>query len=223
MRNHGESRRPRSDSNAHTSFAPRKCWPINSGARLRDYHLAFQLARHTEVTYLGLCYPEEEQFASDDVEPGRTRTRLQKVVTMPKARPYGAVNLLRGLLGPTPVTVLNWTNPEAAAELAELGRTARFDAIHLVGVHLLRYIPVLRNFPGNPPILCDWHDIQSEKMSALQPDHRQPPSPPLFEPYGTAAGAGRTRTAARLSGSHGRQRPRPPSHSRPSSPPLPST
>lgn len=145
-------------------FAPRKCWPLNSGARLRDYHLARQLARHASVTYLGLCYPEEEQFASDDIGLTAPEALLERVITMPRARSYGAANLLRGLLGATPVTVLNWTSQEASAELAEIGRQGHFDAIHLVGVHLVRYLPVLRNFPGRPPVLCDWHDIQSEKM-----------------------------------------------------------
>jgi sugar transferase (PEP-CTERM/EpsH1 system associated) len=145
-------------------FAPRKCWPLNSGARLRDYYLARELARHASVTYLGLCYPEEEQYEAADIGLPAPETIFEKVITMPKARPYGGINLVRGLLGPDPVTVLNWTSKEAADELAEIGRAGNFDAVHLVGVHLTRYVPVLKNFPGAPPVLCDWHDIQSEKM-----------------------------------------------------------
>lgn len=145
-------------------FAPRKCWPLNSGARLRDYYLARELARRASVTYLGLCYPEEEEYEADDTGITPPETLFERVITIPAARSYGVINLLRGLVGNTPVTVLNWTSRTAAADLAQIGREGKFDAIHLVGVHLVRYVRVLNDLPGRPPVLCDWHDIQSEKM-----------------------------------------------------------
>lgn len=145
-------------------FAPRKCWPLNSGARLRDYHLARQLACGASVTYLALCYPEQEEFAGDDVGLPVPETIFERVLILPEARSYRPVNVLRGFFGSTPVTVLNWTSRAAAEQISKLGRETRFDAIHLVGVHLVQYLPVLRSFQGDPPVLCDWHDIQSEKM-----------------------------------------------------------
>src|SRR2546427_10006070 len=36
-------------------FAPKECWPPNTGARLRNYYLARELARHARVTYLGFA------------------------------------------------------------------------------------------------------------------------------------------------------------------------
>ena len=42
------------------------------------------------------------------------------------------------------------------------------------GVHLVRYLPVLRGFPGHPPIVCDWHNIESELMRRYSENVTQP-------------------------------------------------
>jgi polysaccharide biosynthesis protein PslH len=145
-------------------FSSRECWPVNSGARLRDYHLAGQLAGHASVTYLGLTYPSETKYepAGEGLRP--PEQVFERVLRIPKARAYTPINLVRGLLGPTPVTVLNCTTPEIAAALEKLGRETAFDSIQMEGVHLVRYVPVLRGFAGHPPIVCDWHNIESELM-----------------------------------------------------------
>jgi glycosyltransferase involved in cell wall biosynthesis len=150
-------------------FSSRECWPVNSGARLRDYHLARQLAGHASVTYVGLAYPGADQYelAGEGLPP--PEQVFEQVIRIPKARAYTPINLVRGLLGPTPVTVWNCTTPEIAAALSNLGQTTpggktAFDSIQMEGVHLVRYIPVLRAFPGHPPIVCDWHNIESELM-----------------------------------------------------------
>lgn len=137
---------------------------MNSGARLRDYHLARQLAGHASVTYVGLKYPGATSYepAGDGLPP--PEQVFERVCMIPKARAYSPVNLVRGLLGPTPVTVWNCTTPEIAASLAKLGRETAFDSIQMEGVHLMRYAPVLRSFTGHPPIVCDWHNIESELM-----------------------------------------------------------
>jgi polysaccharide biosynthesis protein PslH len=145
-------------------FSSRECWPVNSGARLRDYHLARQLAGHASVTYVGLTYPGAAQYeqAGEGLPP--PEQVFERVLLIPKARAYTPVNLVRGWLGPTPVTVWNCTTPEIAAALAKLGRETAFDSIQMEGVHLVRYVPVLRAFSGHPPIVCDWHNIESELM-----------------------------------------------------------
>jgi sugar transferase (PEP-CTERM/EpsH1 system associated) len=145
-------------------FSSRECWPVNSGARLRDYHLARQLARHASVTYVGLPYPDQPEPAhSGDGLPPPEEV-FERMLRIPKARAYVAANLIKGLLGPTPVTVWNCTTPEIASALAQLGRETAFDSIQMEGVHLVRYIPILREFPNRPPIVCDWHNIESELM-----------------------------------------------------------
>lgn len=137
---------------------------MNTGARLRDYHLARQLARRAAVTYFGLSYPGDPVYteANDGLPP--PEAVFERFSIVPKARAYTPANLLRGLIGPTPVTLLNCTTEAIARALAELGREMAFDAIQMEGVHLARYLPVLRAFPHRPPVLCDWHNIESELM-----------------------------------------------------------
>ncbi len=145
-------------------FSSRECWPVNSGARLRDYHQARQLARHSSLTYVGLPYPHEMNSDSTSEPLPPPEQIFERMLRIPKGAGYAPLKLVKGLLGPTPVTVLNCTTPHIAAELAKLGREGRFDSIQMEGVHLVRYIPILRAFPSRPPIVCDWHNIESEIM-----------------------------------------------------------
>jgi polysaccharide biosynthesis protein PslH len=145
-------------------FSNRECWPVNSGARLRDYHLARQLAEHASVTYVGLPFADEIENPPADNDLPPPEQVFERILRIPKARPYTPVNLVRGLLGPTPVTVLANTTPAIAAALERLGRETAFDSIQMEGVHLVRHLPLLRAFSGHPPIVCDWHNIESELM-----------------------------------------------------------
>ena len=143
-------------------LCPRRCWPVNSGANLRDYHLATGLARGAQVTYAAICLPEDAPGAGSSLP--RPESVFERTIAWEDARPFTAVDLLRGWIGPSPVTVLKWTSRAAALKLAALGREMRFDTIHMVGVHLVKYVPVLREFPGRPAIVCDWPDSLSEQM-----------------------------------------------------------
>lgn len=145
-------------------FSNRECWPVNTGARLRDYHLALQLARRAAVTYFGLCYPGDPVYTEPNDGLAPPETVFERVLIIPKARAFTPVNLLRGLIGSTPVTVLNCTTETIATTLATLGREMTFDSIQMEGVHLARYLPVLRSLPRRPPVVCDWHNIESELM-----------------------------------------------------------
>lgn len=145
-------------------FSNRECWPINTGARLRDYHLAAQLARRASVTYFGLSYPGDPMYTENNEGLTPPATVFERVSIIPKARAFTPVNLVRGLIGSTPVTVLNCTTETIANTLANLGREMAFDSIQMEGVHLVRYLPVLRAFPQRPPVVCDWHNIESELM-----------------------------------------------------------
>ncbi|MFZ0793707.1 MAG: hypothetical protein WAM65_08055, partial [Candidatus Korobacteraceae bacterium] len=45
-------------------FSPRICWPVISGAHLRDFYFARQLARNAQLTYIGLVNDDGEAQAS---------------------------------------------------------------------------------------------------------------------------------------------------------------
>jgi polysaccharide biosynthesis protein PslH len=137
-------------------FSPRECWPLNTGARLRDYHLARQLARQCEVTYIGLRGPGEASPGDPPADSGfRARTLI-------KERSYTLAKLLRGLAGPTPVTILNYSSPQVARELAVILEENSFDTVQIEGVHLSAYLPVIRAARSHPAVISDWHNIESE-------------------------------------------------------------
>ena len=64
-------------------FSPRICWPTTSGAHLRDFYFARQLACNAQLTYIGLVSedaptqaekpPEKKELPNqtDDDDPSR--------------------------------------------------------------------------------------------------------------------------------------------------------
>lgn len=141
-------------------FSPRDCWPVTTGARLRDFHLARELTRGGTVTYLGF---------SSQSEPVR-RERLDslanaEVVLVQRDGGYSAFDLLRGLAGPTPVSVLNYTSRAMMAELERLLAAETFDVIQIEGVHLFSYVQRIRQLAPRSRLIADWHNIESELMS----------------------------------------------------------
>ena len=140
-------------------FSSRECWPLNTGARLRDFHFARQLARRAEVTYYGLRNRNDPPTVPIPDEAG-----LKQQVIVEKDLPFSPAKLIRGLIGPVPVTLLNCENEQAQTALAGLLRNTTFDSVQVEGVHLLRYVPAIRKLSPNAAIVCDWHNIESEIM-----------------------------------------------------------
>jgi len=130
---------------------------VNTGARLRDYHLARELARRASLTYLGLRNPQ-------DPPPVPPPAEAFQAVLISKDPGYTPANILRGLLGPVPVNVLNCWTARAVAELRRLLDGQQFDVVQVEGVHLTPYLPYIRAARSRPAIVGDWHNIESEIM-----------------------------------------------------------
>ncbi|HVW09982.1 MAG TPA: glycosyltransferase [Bryobacteraceae bacterium] len=141
-------------------FSSRECWPPNTGARLRDYHFVRQLATRARVTYLGLRNPADPPPTSIPADTGLERSALAD-----KDPNFSPGKLIRGLIGPEPITVLNNCSPRIAAELSRtVSEGEGFDSVQVEGVHLVSYIPLLRAAPRKPLVIADWHNIESEIM-----------------------------------------------------------
>ena len=139
-------------------FAPHQLWPLNTGARLRDYQLARQLAARASVTFIEMCH-RDEQHSGPPEDSGFTR-----VVTLSKDRMYTPAKFMRGLAGPIPVTVLNCWSLQSASKLAEVLGSGQFDTVQMEGLHLMQYLRIVHEAPGCPAIVVDWHNIESEMM-----------------------------------------------------------
>jgi glycosyltransferase involved in cell wall biosynthesis len=139
-------------------FATHPLWPANTGARLRDGHLARQLGARARVTFVEMCR------AGESSEARFGPSLPARVVTLRKPRPYTPWKILRGLAGPSPVTVLNCWSRGAASLLTEALRGGSYDTVQIEGVHLMDYLPVIRRAPSSPAVVVDWHNIESEAM-----------------------------------------------------------
>ena len=83
-------------------------------------------------------------------------------ILVPRPAIYSLSNLIRGLAGPLPVTVLNFTTGAMRAELARILASEPFDLVQMEGVHLYSYLPIIAAAPGRPRVIADWHNIESE-------------------------------------------------------------
>jgi glycosyltransferase involved in cell wall biosynthesis len=150
-------------------FAPHSSWPLTTGARLRDYHLARQLGARCSLTFAGLIAPGEEQ--PPDPPAG---SNFESNITLTRGPAYTPVKILRGLLGPVPVTLLNYFHHSAADRLAKIIDEREIDTVQMESVHLLPYLPAIRATRRNPPVLADWHNIESELMYRFAAQARNP-------------------------------------------------
>jgi glycosyltransferase involved in cell wall biosynthesis len=139
-------------------FSAHEFWPVNFGAPLRNYQLARHLASHSSVTFVELRGVKTEQNSLPD------DSGLAGIVTLKKGRTYTPSKIFRGLVGPTPLSVLNCWSRRSAFQLEDLVRSQQFATAQIEGVHLIKYLPIIQNAPAHPTIVVDWHNIESEGM-----------------------------------------------------------
>jgi polysaccharide biosynthesis protein PslH len=144
-------------------FSPRIFWPADSGARIRDYYLLRALASQASLTFLGICRPDE----FNSLPPLKNGLNLppEAIRLVPQSGRYSPWNLLRGFVGPTPLSILNYYDAKVAGELHRLLRERSFDIVQIEGIHLAGYLPIIRSAPSHPLVICDWHDVESDRMA----------------------------------------------------------
>jgi polysaccharide biosynthesis protein PslH len=140
-------------------FSPQQLWPVNSGSRLRNVHLATGLAQRAEVTVLQVLQPDQrnEATAADaDV--------FEHFVNAQKEKSYSIQTVLKGVIGPLPVTVHNYYSSDIRNCLQKALHERTYDVVQMETSNLFSYIDVIRKAPGSPALLLDWHNIDSELM-----------------------------------------------------------
>ena len=135
-------------------FAPRVCWPLDTGAKLRNYNLARALSAQAQVSLLA--------FAEGDQSAAELDKVYERVVSIPRTGAYSVGNVLRGSFGKTPLPLLNYTTGEMKQVLAHLLSESDFDLIQIESVHLMNYLPTVRAARSEPLVVCDWHNVESE-------------------------------------------------------------
>jgi sugar transferase (PEP-CTERM/EpsH1 system associated) len=141
-------------------FAPRVCWPLDTGAKLRNYHLARVLAQRTRVTLLAFNdHGQPLEQPSSDLE-----NLYEQVITVARESAYTFAKVVRGVLGQTPLPVLNYTTDSMKRALAQILSEQEFDIVQVESIHLMAYLPIIRAARNQPLVICDWHNIESELL-----------------------------------------------------------
>lgn len=148
-------------------FAPRVCWPLDTGAKLRNYHLARVLAARAKVTLLA--------FDHGEARPAELENPYEEVITVERSPGYTLAKILRGAMGRTPLPLLNYTTKPMKQKLAETLRQQQFDVVQVESVHLMGYLRTIRAALGRPLVVCDWHNLESELMQRYS--EREPSLP----------------------------------------------
>ena len=161
-------------------FAPKECWPPSTGAQLRNFYLARELANGGErVTYLGFSDAHTRQADGGASYQFENRNPVgewcEDFVTVPLDSSYSPLKLARGLIGKTPLPVLNYTTPAMQQTLAGLLEKYDFDIVQVEGLHLADYLPILRAARSKPKLICDWHNVESELMQRYSEQERSAP------------------------------------------------
>jgi len=137
-------------------FAPRTPWPLDTGAKLRNYHLARILAMQARISLLA--------FGDEQNETSALETVYERIVTVPRLAGYSFAKVLRGAVGRTPLPLLNYTTNEMSKTLAPVLAKNDFDIVQVESIHLMNYLPVIRAARSHPIVVCDWHNIESDLM-----------------------------------------------------------
>jgi glycosyltransferase involved in cell wall biosynthesis len=135
---------------------------VTSGAHLRDFHLARQLSLNYELLYL--AFDNGSGTGAAGRSPRLPELNDSRVVLVPRGKGYGALQLLRGALGSTPISVLNYTTNDMRQALRGILQAESFDFVQVEGVHLYAYLPLIRALAPKATILMDWHNVESELM-----------------------------------------------------------
>jgi glycosyltransferase involved in cell wall biosynthesis len=77
---------------------------------------------------------------------------------------YTFPKLVRGVLGKTPLPVLNYTTESMKRALARVLSENYFDIIQIESIHLMAYLAIIRAAPKKSTVVCDWHNLESELM-----------------------------------------------------------
>src|SRR5690348_13520911 len=92
--------------------SPRQCWPADTGAKLRDYHVARALGRHAELSYVYFSQPGIPAPSRSDLP------FVRELVAVPPPARYTPKKILHGLCGRWPLPIVNYSSAEMEKAIA---------------------------------------------------------------------------------------------------------
>jgi len=148
------------------AVTPQIPWPLDTGGKIRTFHLLSALARHHEVT---LCSFDTLPFTP----AGPLECRLKAIERV--YRPTGPISrllaLARGLPGPVPGTIQQYRSSDMAQRIAKVARTWNAGLIYLDSLHTAQYREVVPLLAA----LLDEHNVEAQVWDRLAEVAAQPP------------------------------------------------
>jgi len=131
-------------------------WPLNTGGRLRSFHIISELSRHHEVTVLTTHDPDEDGTAL-----ARQLPRCALVTSVPHAlAKRGGIGfmwaLLRSWLTALPVSLYKCRSAALAAEVFRASAGGKFD---LCVADFLHAVPNVE-LEGSTPVVLFEHNVE---------------------------------------------------------------
>ena len=136
-------------------ICPQPLWPVNTGARLRNFNLANALCSQAEVSILQAVNPADP--------PPQTESPFKNVLSAQRGKSYTPWKILRGIFGPLPITVLNYASPAIENALRQTLETNIYDIVQIESIHMAPYLKTIRNLSA-ASVFLDWHNVESELM-----------------------------------------------------------
>jgi glycosyltransferase involved in cell wall biosynthesis len=145
-------------------------WPLNSGGRLRSFHIIAELSRHHGLTVLSTHEPEEN---ADALARHLPRCELVSSVphTLSKPGSFGFIrDLLHSWLTPLPVSVYKCRNDALAAEAARALASGSFD---LCIADFIYAVPNV-DLHGPTPVVLFQHNVEYRIWQRTAANSRNP-------------------------------------------------
>jgi glycosyltransferase involved in cell wall biosynthesis len=139
-------------------LSPRQCYPVTSGAKLREYYLLRALGEAGELLLAGYRDAGTPEPEGEDIPFCRAFQFAEK----PQA--YGPRQVFGGLVGKWPISVLNYTSGTMVSAAQELAGDRTVDLIQLESIHMIRNAEILAAVGVQAPVVYNWHNIESELM-----------------------------------------------------------
>lgn len=131
-------------------------WPVNSGGRLRSFHILSELSRQHDITLMTTHAPGEDPRELSDQLP-----RCEKIISIPYVAPkWNSLRfllvLVRSWFSRMPVDVWKYSVPDLRAEIE------RFLSAGAVDLCIADFLVAMPNIPdgGRTPIVHFSHNVE---------------------------------------------------------------
>ena len=151
-------------------LAPRIPWPLDTGGKIRTFHLLRALARRHRVKLL--TFRERRSGTAEGLRELQNCGVWYELFDAP-GHISRVMNLAKGALGPVPLTVRKYQTDEMQRRVMDLSREGKVALVHCDHVHMAPY-----GSASPASFVMDEHNVESmiwERFSrdAAEPMHRR--------------------------------------------------